>query len=41
MKAKFDKGILEITVPAPAITKAKKIVIESKPVEGEKARKAA
>jgi HSP20 family protein len=29
LKAKFLNGILEITVPAPAITKARKIEIES------------
>ncbi len=38
IKAKFDKGILEITVPAPQIAgKARRIEIESPPViEGEK-----
>lgn len=41
LKAKFDKGILEITVPAPALPKAKKIAIEFKPAEGEKAAKKA
>ncbi len=40
LKAKFDKGMLEITVPVPQIAKSKKIEIESKP-EGEKAEKKA
>ncbi len=36
MKAKFHNGILEITVPAPALSKPKKIEIETpKLVEGE------
>jgi len=30
MKAKFLNGILEVTVPAPAVTKARKIEIEAK-----------
>ena len=30
LKARFENGILEITVPAPAITKARKIEIEAK-----------
>jgi len=29
MKAKFTNGILEVTVPAPAVTKARKIEIEA------------
>jgi HSP20 family protein len=42
LKAKFNYGILEITVPAPAITTAKKIEIETpKAVEGEVAMKKA
>jgi HSP20 family protein len=46
LKAKFTNGILEITVPAPAIAKAKKIDIESpkeekKQLETESLRKAA
>ncbi len=42
VKAKFTNGILEITVPAPAISKAKKIEIESpKVIEGEAAVKKA
>ena len=42
VKAKFAYGILEITVPAPAISKAKKIEIETpKAVEGEVAMKKA
>ena len=42
LKAKFDHGILEITVPAPAFSKAKKIEIETpKAVEGEAAVKKA
>ncbi len=41
LKAKFDKGILEITVPAPVLPKAKKIQIEHVPIEGEKAGKKA
>ena len=36
MKAKFTNGILEVTVPAPAISKARKIEIEAKPVEEKK-----
>jgi len=36
VKAKFTNGILEVTMPAPAITKAKKIEVEtSKQIEGE------
>lgn len=34
VKAKFTNGILEITVPAPAISKAKKIEIETPKVAG-------
>lgn len=35
LKAKFSNGILEITVPAPAIAKARKVEIETtKQVEG-------
>jgi HSP20 family protein len=30
LKAKFTNGVLEITVPVPAVTKAKKIEIETK-----------
>ncbi len=42
VKAKFTHGILEITVPAPAISKTKKIEIETpKLVEGEAAVKKA
>jgi HSP20 family protein len=41
LKAKFDKGILEITAPAPALTKGKKIEIESKHGEIEKSAKKA
>jgi HSP20 family protein len=42
VKAKFTNGILEITVPAPAISKPKKIEIETqKLVEGEAAVKKA
>ena len=42
VKAKFTNGILEITAPAPAISKAKKIEIESpKHVEAEAAVKKA
>ena len=46
LKAKFVNGILEITVPAPVTTKAKKIEIEAPKepavaIEGEKAKKAA
>lgn len=41
LKATFTNGILEITVPAPAVAKAKKIEIETKPAEGEKAVKKA
>jgi HSP20 family protein len=41
LKATYSNGILQITVPAPAISKAKKIEIESKPAEGEKAAKKA
>jgi HSP20 family protein len=45
LKAKFTNGVLEITVPAPAITKVRKIEIETpkeekKPIETE-AKKAA
>ena len=35
LKAKFSNGILEITVPAPAVTKVRKIEIEA-PKEGKK-----
>jgi HSP20 family protein len=42
LKAKFTNGILEITVPVPAISKAKKIEIETpKHVEAEAAVKKA
>jgi len=42
LKAKFTNGILEVTVPAPAISKPKKIEIETPTViEGEKAVKKA
>lgn len=44
LKAKFTNGILEITVPVPVITKARKIEIESsaaKQIEGEPAIKKA
>ena len=42
VKAKFTNGILEITVPAPAMSKPKKIEIETpKLVEGETAVKKA
>jgi HSP20 family protein len=42
VKAKFTNGILEITVPAPAMSKPKKIEIETpKLVEGEAAVKKA
>lgn len=42
VKAKYSGGILEITVPAPAMAKAKKIEIEtSKQIEGEAAVKKA
>jgi HSP20 family protein len=42
VKAKFTHGILEITVPVPAISKARKIEIETpKLVEGEAAVKKA
>jgi HSP20 family protein len=42
LKAKCNNGILEITVPAPAVSKAKKIEIETpKAVEGEVAMKKA
>jgi HSP20 family protein len=43
LKAKFSNGILEITVPAPAVPKARKVEIETreaKAIEGE-AKKAA
>jgi HSP20 family protein len=33
LKAKFTNGILEITMPAPAVTKARKIEIETPKVE--------
>ncbi len=33
LKAKFTNGILEITMPAPAVTKARKIEIEAPKVE--------
>lgn len=37
LKAKYTNGILEVTVPAPGISKAKKIEIETpKMIEGEK-----
>ncbi|HXY55295.1 MAG TPA: Hsp20/alpha crystallin family protein [Nitrospirota bacterium] len=45
LKAKYTNGILEITVPAPAVAKARKIEIEApkgtKVVEGEVAAKKA
>ncbi len=46
LKAKFTNGILEVTVPAPVVTKARKIEIEvpkeeKKLIEGEAAKKAA
>ncbi len=42
LKAKYANGILEITVPAPEIPKAKKIEIETpKVIEGEKTVKKA
>ena len=41
LKAKFLNGILEITVPAPAIAKARKIEIEAKPSEEKEVKKIA
>ena len=44
MKAKFTNGILEVTVPVPAVTKVRKIEIETKEAkqtEPEAAKKAA
>jgi HSP20 family protein len=41
LKAKFTNGILEITVPVPAITKAKKIEIETPKLAEEAAVKKA
>lgn len=42
LKAKFSNGILEITVPAPSVTKARKVEIETgKLLEGETAVKKA
>ncbi len=42
LKAKFSNGILELTMPAPAVSKPKKIEIETrKTIEGETAVKKA
>jgi HSP20 family protein len=41
MKAKFANGILEVTVPAPAIAKARKIEIEAQAEEAKEVKKLA
>jgi HSP20 family protein len=41
MKAAFENGILEVTVPAPAIAKARKIEIEAKAAEEKDVKKVA
>jgi len=41
MKAKFTNGILEVTVPAPAIAKTRKIEIEAKAEDEKEAKKLA
>ncbi len=41
MKATFANGILEVTVPAPALEKARKIEIEAQAAEEKEAAKIA
>jgi HSP20 family molecular chaperone IbpA len=41
MKAKFTNGILEVTVPAPGVAKARKIEIEAKAEEEKDVKKIA